>query len=236
MVLVVVLFGLWFAWKGEPFLKRSPPEVYSTPTIQPTGPGDLGNVVVKRNGRACLDQLDFGPGARYALVTALTDQPTGPLRFEARAPGYAADAVAPAGAGSNQQIIVPLKPASREVRGGTLCIINEGRHKVGFYGVSANNHQGTPPQTTVDGKLSDLDLSLTLLTSPSKSLKSRLGTIFDHMAAFNPLSGWTVWLLFLLALIGVPVALGAALGRALVEDDEGRTAGAAEPEGRETRT
>ncbi|HMJ36443.1 MAG TPA: hypothetical protein VK501_21245 [Baekduia sp.] len=220
LILVVVGFALWFAWKGKPYLDSARPQVFSTPTVQPTGPGDLGNVAVKRHGRVCIDQLDFGPGARYAVVTAITDQPTGRLRFEARAPGYAADAVAPPGTGSNQQIVVPLKPAARDVRGGTLCITNEGQHKVGFYGVSAGGRQGTAPQTKIDGSLSDLDLSLTLLTSPSKTLGSRLGTTFDHMAAFNPMSGWSVWVVALLALIGVPVAVGVALGRALAQDDE----------------
>ncbi|MCW3003207.1 MAG: hypothetical protein JWQ20_2505, partial [Conexibacter sp.] len=214
IVLVVVAFALLFAWKGRPFLDHAAPEIYATPTIQPTNAAELGEVPVKRGGRACLDKVPYGPAARYVLVTVLTDQPAGRLRFEARAPGYAADAVAPPGAGSNQQVIVPIRPAPRELDDGTLCIVNEGKHRVGFYSVGASGPQSTTSVTTVDGKPVDLDLSLTLLTKPSTSFGSRLGTMFDHMAAFNPLSGWTVWVLFVLALIGAPLAIGAALGRA----------------------
>jgi hypothetical protein len=234
IVLVVAAFALWFVWKGKPYLDAPRPEVFSTPTVQPTNAAELGDARVKRKGQICASGIDYGPGARYVMVTVLTDQPAGPLHFAARAPGYAADADHPAGAGSNQALIVPIKPATREVGGGTLCITNRGKHSVGFFSVGANGPQGTASQTTVDGKLVPLDLSITLLTSPSRSVGDRLGTIFGHMAAFNPLSGWTVWVLFLLLLIGVPIALGIALGRALADDDEDAS-GEAAAEPREAR-
>jgi hypothetical protein len=219
LILTVVVFALWFAWKGLHFLETAPAEIYSTPTVEPTNAAELGEVRLKRRQRACADGIEYGPGARYVIVTVLTDQPAGPLRFEARAPGYAADAIHPGGAGSNQRVVVPITPAAKPVDGGTLCITNLGKQRVGFYSVGAGGPQGTPSQTTIDGKPVDLDLSITLLTSPSKPIGDRLGTIFDHMAAFNPLSGWVVWVLLVAALVGVPFALGAALGRAAAEDD-----------------
>lgn len=234
LILIVLVFGLWFASKGRHFLDTAKPETFATPTVQPTNAAELGELRLKRHARACANGIDYGPGARYVLVTLLTDRPAGRLRFEARAPGYAADATYPAGAGGNQQLIVPITPAARNVGGGTLCITNLGQHAVGLYSVGATGPQGTASATTVDGKPVALDLSITLLTSPSRPIGDRLGSLFDHMAAFNPLSGWTVWLLFGLALVGVPVALGIALGRALADDDEDASGGAA-AEPREAR-
>jgi hypothetical protein len=219
LILVVLVFGLWFAIKGRPFLDTPHPEIFSTPTAQPQNEAELGNARVKRGQRICADGIEYGPEARYVAVTLLTDQPAGRLRFTASAPGgYTAQAVQPAGAGSNQQIVVPIAPAPRAVEGGTLCIANLGRHAVGFYSVGALGPQGTPSETTVDGKGIPLDLSITLLTSPSRSIGDRLGTVVDHLAAFNPLSGWAVCVLIVLALIGVPIAVGVALGRAAQDD------------------
>jgi hypothetical protein len=221
LIVVLVAFALWFVWKGLPFLDGAQPEIYSTPTVQPQNAAELGNVGVPRGQQVCADQLDFGPGARYVLVTVLSDKPAGPLRFAVRAPGYAADATAPAGATSGQQVIVPIRAASKDVANGTLCITNLGKRKVGFYSVGAPGPQATPSTTTVAGKPVALDLSITLLTSPSRSFGSRLGTILGHTAAFNPLKGWVVWILLLLVLIGAPLAVGAALARADAEDDAG---------------
>jgi hypothetical protein len=89
---------------------------------------------------------------------------------------------------------------------------------VAFYGINPGRGS-SPATTTVDGKAIQQQLSVTLLTSPSKSLGSRLGEIFDRVAAFRPVTGWELWLLALLALIGVPVALGVALARSAALDD-----------------
>jgi hypothetical protein len=71
----------------------------------------------------------------------------------------------------------------------------------------------------VNGKPIPQELSVSLLTHPSQSLTARLGTIASHIAAFRPLTGWQVFLLGLLAVFGVPVAVGVALARAAAEDD-----------------
>ena len=71
----------------------------------------------------------------------------------------------------------------------------------------------------MNGKAVDQELSITVLTDLSQSLTSRLGTIASHIAAFRPVTGWQVFLLGLLAVFGVPVAVGVALARAAAEDD-----------------
>ena len=229
LILVVVLFAGWFLVKGLPFLDTATPVTYATPIPPPDSAAELLEVRVKRDGRVCTDGITYGPDARYVVVTALTTAPAGPLRFEARAPGYSADARVPAGTANNTQAVVPIRPATSEIGGGTLCIVNEGRRAVGFYGVAPTT---VPARTTVNGAEQQQDLSVTLLTSPSASLGSRLGSLLSHAAAFNPTSTWLLWIVFALLLVGAPIALGVALGRALAQDEgDGAGAGEREPDG-----
>jgi hypothetical protein len=113
---------------------------------------------------------------------------------------------------------VAITPAPTEIPNGSLCVVNEGRHQVKLYGI--NQGRGSSPSvTTVDDKPIDQELSVTVLTHPSQSLTSRLGTIASHIAAFRPLTCWEVFLLGLLAVFGLPVAVGVALARAAAEDE-----------------
>jgi hypothetical protein len=221
LALVLGLFAVWTVWKVVPFLGTDKPEVFATPTVQPMDPGSLALVAVKRDQRVCLDQMEYGPKARYVALTLRASRPSGPISIEARAPGYVARARQAPGLSGNAPVLVPIAPAKQEIDGGSLCITNEGRHKVSFYGVNPGTGS-SPATTTVDGKAVKPQLSVTLLTSPSKSLGSRLGEIFDHVAAFRPVAGWEVWLLALVAFFGLPVTLGYVLSRALAQDDAER--------------
>jgi hypothetical protein len=216
----LVAFALFVPWKVVPFLKLARPDVAATPTVSPTDPGMIVPVGIKRGQTACIDHMVFGPDARFVALTVQAKHPTGPIRVEAGAPGYRAVTRLPAGLGNDAQALAPLRPAARDVDGGTLCLTNEGRHKVSFYGVDANGRAGSPAQTTVDGRPVGGEISVTLLRSPSRSLWGQLGEVFDRVAAFRPVGGWFAALLFGLLLLAAPVALAVALGRAAAEDDE----------------
>jgi hypothetical protein len=216
--LVLGAFLLWAIWKVVPFLGTKQPEIFATPTVQPLDESTLALVAVKKHQRVCLDGMEYGPKARYVFATLRSTRPSGSILVEARAAGYAARGRHAPGLSGNAPFLVPIEPAPREVDRGTLCLTNEGRHKVSFYGV--NPGRGTSPATTtVNGKPVPQQLSVTLLTSPSKSLGGRLGEIFGHVAAFRPVTSWEVWVLALIALVGVPVALGVALARSAAVDD-----------------
>jgi hypothetical protein len=216
--LTVGVFALWVVWKVVPFLSSEKAQVFSTPTVQPTDPSALALVPVKKRQRACVNGIEFGPGARYVNVSIRANRPSGAVLVEANANGYQARARQPAGVTGDVPIVVPIAPAPREVDGGSLCFTNEGRHQILFYAVN-QGRGSSPAETTVDGKPVPQELGVTLLTSPSRSLGSRMGDIFAHVAAFRPVTGWEVWLLALLAFIGVPVALGVALARAAADDE-----------------
>jgi hypothetical protein len=216
---VFVLFALWFVWKAVPFLDHGRPATYATPTIQPTDPTSLSPIAVKGGQSVCADQIPWGPDARYVQLTLTgAKRPASPLRIVATGPGYRATAQLPAGTPGDVLQTVALTPARTEIADGTLCVVNEGRHQVKLYGI--NPGRGSSPSTTkVDGKPIGQELSITLLTHPSQSLGGRLGTIASHIAAFRPLTGWEVFLMGLLAVLGVPVAVGVALSRAAAQDD-----------------
>jgi hypothetical protein len=215
---VLVLFALWFVVKALPFLSDGRPATYATPTVQPTDPSALVPVVLKGGQTACTDQIPYGPDARYVQFTLTgSKRPASPITVVASAPGYRAQAQLPAGTPGDVLQTVPIRPAPRSVSGGTLCLTNDGRHQVAFYGI--NPGRGSSPSTTVvAGKPVPQELSLTLLTHSSQGLGARFGTLASHIAAFRPFTGWEVWLLGLLVVLGVPVAVAFALARAADDD------------------
>jgi hypothetical protein len=216
---VLVLFALWFVVRAVPFLDRERPATYATPTVQPTDPTTLAPIAVKGGQSVCADHIPWGPDARYVQLTLTgSTRPASPLRIEASGPGYRATARLPAGTAGDVQQTIAITPARTEIPDGKLCVVNEGRHQVKLYGINPGRGS-SPSTTTVDGKPIESELSITVLTDPSQSLTSRLGTIASHIAAFRPLTGWQVFLLGLLAVFGVPVAVGVALARAAAEDD-----------------
>jgi|GEM_PF-2206310 len=219
LVVALLAFAVWGVAKAIPFLGSQQQAIFATPTSQPNA--QLAQVPVKgKGGRVCLQGVTYGPDARYVYVTRRSRYSTGEIVFEAHADGYDARARQPAADGPQEgPIILPIAPARREVAGGSLCVVNLGRHQLTLFGVPPGRDSSSTT-TTIDGKASTTQVSVTLLTSPSASLGSRLGAIFDHAAAFRPLTGWEVWILALLAAIGAPVAIALALFRATAEDDE----------------
>ncbi|MDX6726093.1 MAG: hypothetical protein QOK49_898 [Baekduia sp.] len=217
LAVAVLAFLAWGAWKAVPFLQSKPQEIFATPTSQPNA--ELAQIAVPgKGGRVCLDGIEYGPDAKYVYVTLRSQYPTGAIDVEASAPGYTARTRQPAGGPADGPLILKIAPARRAVAGGTLCVVNHGRHQLALFGVPPG--RGSSATTTkVDGKDSKAQLSVSLLTSPSKSLGSRLGTIFDHAAAFRPVTGWEIWLLALLALVGAPLAIAFAVAAAAAEDE-----------------
>ncbi len=217
---VLALFALWFLWKAVPFLDRERPATYATPTVQPTDPTTLAPIAIKHGQSVCTDHVPWGPDARYVQFTITGSKwPASPLRVVARGPGYRAlPPTLPEGTPGDVLQTVAITPAPTEIPNGSLCVVNEGRHQVKLYGI--NQGRGSSPSTTtVDDKPIPQELSVTVLTHPSQSMTARLGTIASHIAAFRPLTGWEVFLLGLLAVFGVPVAVGVALARAAAEDE-----------------
>jgi hypothetical protein len=221
----LVLFALWFVWKAIPWLDRARPATFATPTVQPYDPSVLAPIAVKGHKTVCTDQIPWGPDARYVQFTLLGNKkrPNPAIDVVAAGDGYRATTRLAPGATGDQLQTLKVAPARATLGNGTLCLTNTGKHQVKFYGI-APGRGGGPSITTVDGAAIDPELSVTLLTSPSQSIVDRLGTVSSHIAAFRPLTGWEVFLLALLAVLGVPVAVAFALARAAAQDDDGAAA------------
>ncbi|HEY4095222.1 MAG TPA: hypothetical protein VGM33_06930 [Baekduia sp.] len=213
--LFLLALVVWALAKGVPFLDTQAQAVYATPTGQPAAQISLPG----KGGHLCTTGIEYGPQARYVEITTRSKYPLGPIGLEVRAPGYRADTTLPARGPQNGVLIAKIAPATREVGGGTLCVVNHGRHRVIVFGAPPGRGTSAASTTTLNGKPSPTQVSITLLTSPSASLGSRLGAIFDHAAAFRPVTGWEVWVLALLVGIGVPIAIAVALASAAAEDE-----------------
>ena len=221
LVLALAFFAYFLVAKASPFLKLARPDVASTPTVTPQNPAQLAPVTAKRGEQVCLGDVVFTPDARYVKVIVQATHPTGPITVQALAPGYVTAGKIPGGLSGTADGLARIKPPSGDVRG-ELCLTHTGRHRVSYFGVNPGQREGAPLPTTIDGRRSATQLSVTLLSSPSRSLWGQLGSIFDRVAAFRPITGWMAALLFGLLMLGAPVALAVALARAAAEDDETR--------------
>jgi hypothetical protein len=213
----------WFVVKGVPFLTKDRPAIWATPTSEAFDAAQLAPVTVPaRGGRVCVDGIPWAPEAKYVQLRVLpgVKATTPPIDVVAAAPGYHATATIPAGLPQNAQALAKLTPAPREVTG-SLCAINRGPRPLALYGVAKAGRLEAPVKVTIDGNpLPDRQLTVTLLSNPSQSPLARLGDIFSHIAAWRPWGAWAVWIVALLLLLGTPVALAIALGRAAEADAE----------------
>lgn len=218
LALVVVAFAGWFAWKALPFLRVAQPAVWETPTVSPGGPAPLQAFTAKGGQHVCIDHVDFGPQARWVQIGIQASRfPAPAIRVEARAPGYRAVSRIPAGAAAGSTPLVALRPAAHDAGDGTLCLVPEGRHTMAFMGTTLGRNS-SPSTTTVDGQAIGGQISVTLLSSPAQSMGSRLGDLAAHLAGFRPVTGWEVFLLGLLVVLGAPLLVGVALARAAAQD------------------
>jgi hypothetical protein len=217
----LALFLAWFVVKAVPFLTEGRPAVWATPTSVPYQPELLKPVTLPPGGRSCVDGIPWAPEARYVSVSVLPGvrRRTQEIGVEARASGYRANGVIPAGLGQNQRGYARIAAAPREVTG-AVCVVNRGTRPLSLFGVPKGGREEAPVSVTVDGRpVNDRQLSITLLSSPSQSIIGRLGTVIAHVASFRPVSPWMVWIVVVLLIVGTPVAIGVALARAAADDE-----------------
>lgn len=112
--------------------------------------------------------------------------------------------------------VVRVRPVS-ETAPLDICLVNEGRVPVAVYGQA---DIASPTTTaTLDGRPAGVDLGFELRTEP-RSLVSLLPRMAERAARFR--AGWVSPVVYavlgLLLLVGAPLVLGRALGRAAAAD------------------
>jgi hypothetical protein len=209
LAVYVVVMALFAAFVAVPFATKKrdiPAEVPSPPALRVP---DL--VVVRAAQRLCMAQVALSAqtrGARFAVGTYRRPGP--PLDVTVRAPGYSAHAALRGGYADNTSPSVSL-PAPKSSRIATVCVRNDGRHKVALYAASDSARSRVQP--TLDGKPVFPTPALSLTEGRRVSLIDSAGVTAGRIAVFRGFleHTWIVWLLAISVVVGVPVLAGVAL-------------------------
>jgi hypothetical protein len=193
----------WFV----PYLTRERQDVAGVPVPTPV----IAQAPVKMapGSEACLSDVAFDTDAELVELMALAPpRQRPPIEVAARAPGYRDAALVTGGNEPPSWLYARIDPPPRSVIG-TLCISNRGKQRVDLLGTTDARTATGRPVTRIDGEEVAPDISVRLLSEDTGSVLDRLGQLVDRAAAFKPgLFGWPVllWLMVLLAAIGVPAA------------------------------
>jgi hypothetical protein len=170
--------------------------------------------------QACQREVPVEPATRVVRVYSASPVPDVPrLRVTLRGPGWREDAVSPPGSGRDGVYDTPITAPARSVLA-TVCV-ESAEDRPAILAASVEDRVRARTPTLVDGRAVEPHLGLLLLEGPSRSTISRLRTVLDRAAFFQPpLVGWAaVGLLLLLVVVVVPGAVVYATLRALRDDD-----------------
>jgi hypothetical protein len=208
---------IWAALAAWPWFTRTRTPYTGTPSVTPYA--KITPVRLRPRSRACLNQVALERTTRRVVINTPAMRATGPrLRITLSAPGYRGAATIPAGYGGLTGLIalIPGPPRSLLAR---VCVLNAGHRSVSLVG-SAEQRTISRPTTTVDGHLIRTRLTMTLVENRDSSIRTRLGSVLRHAAAFKPFPFGRIGLILVVLLIvaGVPLGAGAALWDALRGD------------------
>lgn len=170
--------------------------------------------------RACQREVPVEPTTRVVRIySASPDPDVPPLRVTLRAPGWSEEAVSPPGSGRDGIYDTPIDAPPRSVLA-TICV-ESAEDRPAILAASVEDRVRARTPTLVDGRAIEPHLGLLLLEGPSKSTISRLRTVLDRAAFFQPpIVGWvSLALLLVLVVVIVPGAVVYATLRALRDDD-----------------
>ncbi len=167
----------------------------------------------------CVAPVPLTGQARIVQLNVHAPRRAQPLRASVTAPGYRGTARIPADypVGYETGVYGTLsQPPPGDVEG-RVCIRNVGERAVELAGTQEPRSQ-VLAQTTLDGRPAGTSIALSLHGEPASAL-SRVGTIVDRAAALTGLLPVaSVWILLVLAAIGIPVAAVWTITRGARED------------------
>jgi hypothetical protein len=116
-----------------------------------------------------------------------------------------------------RQHVVITPPATSRI--GTACFVDAGRSPVLLDGTSEPRFLARSTMT-IDGKPVVGTIGLTFFAERPTSRLQQLGEIFDHASNLTDhlVPVWLIWIIVIVALIGIPVAVVRAFYRSLRED------------------
>ena len=222
--LIVTLVVLTVRWadKERPFVASVPQSapLANTPIV-PVTPGR----------EVCLAPVTIVPEGEIATVRIGTRRKPGvPVTATLKAPGYRETKSIPGTWKDNDLLAFDFDPPSRPAHG-SFCLRNEGKRAVDVY--AAEDQTKSTAVTRVDGRRQQRNIQLTFHEKAPSTLREHAGDIVDSLSLLRPgvVGPVTLWIVFGLLLVVVPLGLGFAMWRAVREpdpDDPGPSDGAAE--------
>ena len=210
-LIVALAFGL-------PWLTRDRPATTGTPTPPPFTA--ITPITLKPGEEACQSLVAFETDTRTATVLSAENVEDGPpLRIVARAEGWESAGDVAGGYGEFAGLQAQLDPPPDDVLG-EVCVTNEGDERVRLQGTEEGRVQ-TRSETSVDGEPIVTRMALLLGQGADRSIADRPGQILERVAAFKPplVGTWSLALLALLVLLGVPALVVFAVARGIADDD-----------------
>ena len=216
--LVVLALGALLA--GRPFLLVDHDRLTTTPQPQPLVA--IALIPLRGDQQACLNQAvidERSQELRFRVGTFGLRPP--PLLVTIRGAGYRERERVPAGGYvDSETLAVPVaQPASPRLV--TICIRNEGRHKIVLY--AAADRTRSRSITRVDGTSVRPNVVIAFAERRGQSMLEHLPVILHRLTAFRPVGEWLLWPLAILFALGVPAGMLAAYvwsaGCAQAEDD-----------------
>lgn len=198
-LVLVVAAVLWFV----PYLTRERPVISSVPAPAPVAA--VEGVEVPPDEQACVDEVSFDGDSEVVELTALAGKRPGPsLEVVANADGYRAETTVPGGYDRPALVRADLNPPERSAIG-TLCIRNAGDRRVALLSTNDVRTSSLRSTTRVGGEPVPQDVSVRLVAAESGTVVDRAGELVARAAAFKPplLGAWLIWLVLLLAAVGV---------------------------------
>lgn len=212
----VVVFVLGAVFVVRPFVaeqREAPSELVSPASLQSTSsvPLDPGrpvcfeHVVVERHS-----------GLLRFRVSA-PDAPAPQMTVTLKGPGYDASAVIPAGLLDTQtaQAAIPPPPTDVPVR---VCIRNDGETPTGLF--ASNDRTRSRSVAVIDGESTNQSVWFAFYEPQWRSITERVPLTIDRITVFRPgwVHSWLLWIVFVLFIVGIPIAVVWALVRALRDD------------------
>jgi hypothetical protein len=166
---------------------------------------------------ACVDLVSYDSQSQIARFGVQTHgRPGPPLELIAGGPGYRSVSPLAGGYSDSNDIEAAIHPPAHSVDG-KFCWRNVGRVPVDLDG-TIEPRTFSRSNTTLDGNKAEPDLQLAFLERKEQPLAARLGEIARHAGVFVPGGAAVVWIIALLALVGIPAGSFLALRSALDED------------------
>jgi hypothetical protein len=212
VVLLVVAAGRMAPWLTEQRQITSsvpvPPPLF---TISP--------VRIEPGRQACTDQVALDRRSGVAAIRIAPPASGIPrLDFTARAGTWRARSVFRGGLGPHGDMLEASFSAPPGPRVATVCVRNAGARTAALVGTE-EPRTATDSTTTID-RVTQPDLSMTIYEPGTKSLLAGAPQVLDRAALYKAgfLRGWMLVPLVLLVVVGVPLGVLWALGRALRDD------------------